>query len=448
MGTYDYSPFFAPVQPDGQGRGMSHVGSVLDAIMERRERAKLQKMQEEEAYRRAILNEQGEAVRANMVEGRERDKMAADADRHREDMELRRAAADRDERRLGIDAWGRAVPHIQDDRPSLAAKYLELVDPVGTARARAGSQQPQVPSLQLQAPPSIADMQPQPAPQAPAPGPTVPPVGGVADAIMDGVSADRKRREERARATLSKLVKPGDKFGEKALEDVVAALGDVPATEWEKRFTARRQFLEGQAGALERSRNARFVMSPDKRADNERADVQAFEGAYQKWEGANNVDKLTDAYDKFREMSANTDNFTRDGSTIDLRSALYQTARYITGPGVLTPQEYQNTVSKTTGAIGSALTKLQQNLDGAIDEKEFEALRKFVKNAEGAIKRRGSAAVRVFDKKFGGSYYERTAPGEVARARQALIERFGADDPKAIDDSAAAARSLLEETRK
>lgn len=194
----------------------------------------------------------------------------------------------------------------------------------------------------------------------------------------------------------------------------------------------RRADLQRELTRLRGSRSG--GITPSKAADDRRADYTAFRSAAKDWESAANIDKLTDAYDKFSEMMANVNDAKASGDVISERSALYQAARYITGPGVLTPQEYENTVSNTGGLVTSALTKLTKAQEGDISEPEKKALEKFVSNANKAVQRRAQKALAGFDRRFGAGLAAEnpTMRGEAAAYRKELQSRFGLSDSQAM----------------
>lgn len=153
-----------------------------------------------------------------------------------------------------------------------------------------------------------------------------------------------------------------------------------------------------------------------------------------RWEKNQNLDKLTDTYDRFQEMNAGIRQYKEKGDVIGQRQALYAAARYITGPGVLTENEYGNTVRGTGGAWASALSKLQKFEDGKISNQEAAAIEKFVTNANGALKQRAIKQVRNFDVKYGPkSYWSQNVPEEVAAQRGALMQRFGISPEELIE---------------
>jgi hypothetical protein len=169
-----------------------------------------------------------------------------------------------------------------------------------------------------------------------------------------------------------------------------------------------------------------------------RGDFTAFRGAATQWETAANVDKLTDAWDKFRELSSNVEDANRSGDTISRKSALYQAARYITGPGVLTPAEFENTVQRTGGSIGSLLTELEKRKSGDISDIEAAALEKFVTNAKSAVQRRAANAVKDYDRRFGAGLAAKnpTMKEERDAYRSSLLQRFEIADPSAPQGNA------------
>ena len=169
-------------------------------------------------------------------------------------------------------------------------------------------------------------------------------------------------------------------------------------------------------------------MTPAQKADDERAAATAWGTAYSKWEKNANVDKLTDGMSKFVDMRNGIDAYRNGGDVISMRGAMYNAARLITGPGVLTQQEFDNTVQSTSGILASALTKVRKNLDGTLSEPEAQAIENFVTNQSAAIKLVAAAKVRNFDKRFQGGYYAKAAPDEVLSERAALLDRFGLTD--------------------
>lgn len=203
----------------------------------------------------------------------------------------------------------------------------------------------------------------------------------------------------------------------------------------ERQEAARQRGLEfnrqeeiRQKNRLDLAKHTKPLSTPQK-VDDKRQDVSAYSVEYTRWEKSNNVDKLNDAYDKFSEMQNAVRAYREKGDVISQRSALYQAARYISGPGVLTDQELQNTVQRTGGLAASALTKIQKGLDGSISKPEEAALGKFVDNANIALRNRAIAKVRNFDQRYHGkNYFSQQVPDEVRGARSSLMERFGISD--------------------
>lgn len=193
--------------------------------------------------------------------------------------------------------------------------------------------------------------------------------------------------------------------------------------------------IDSEAGRANARRNADVagtrsqVVKPSQAADDLRANVGAFRANVGAWESHANADHLTDAFEKFAQLSADTKNYKEKGDVVGLRAALYGAARYITGPGVLTEQEYNNTVASTAGITAALLTKLQKGLSGDISDAEYQALARFVTNAQTTLKRRAIATVRGFDRRFSEKSYDRKmVPDEVASYRGELLNRFGLTD--------------------
>lgn len=191
-------------------------------------------------------------------------------------------------------------------------------------------------------------------------------------------------------------------------------------------------------------------VSPSQQKDDLRADMGQFSNDYTRWEKNNNLDKLTDDYDKFQNMGAAADAFRNTGNTIDQRESLYQAARLITGPGVLTAAEYNNTVQNTAGVTPMLMSKIKKGLTGEISDTEWAVMEQYVSNAQSALKKRAQKALGNFDKKYGPkSYYQQMVPDEVGAARESLAQRFGLQGgevpptPTQVQDLNAEAEALL-----
>jgi len=200
-----------------------------------------------------------------------------------------------------------------------------------------------------------------------------------------------------------------------------------PEAAFEKMETIRHN-MELERAALERARRPKGGGSglnwrrQGAAEDDARADVSAFGQEYSRFESHAMVKQATEAHNKAQDAIE----FINGGGTIGERAALYQVARGITGPGVLTQQEFDATVKNTGGLLESALSKLRQKADGRISEGEAQALFHFVKVQASAAKRKGLEAVKSFDARFGPkSRHASKVPGEIENQRAELAMRFG-----------------------
>jgi len=125
-------------------------------------------------------------------------------------------------------------------------------------------------------------------------------------------------------------------------------------------------------------------------------------------------------------MAASAKAYREKGDVINQRKALYEAARFITGPGILRQEEYDNTVRKTSGWSDAIATKIRQNLYGDISDAEWAAMETFVANANSTLRNKAVRAVKNFDRKYHDKdFYRRNVPDQVSGARQSLLERFG-----------------------
>jgi hypothetical protein len=401
----DASPLFRQPAPSPLSQGISGIGNVLDAIIQRRQQKEMARMQQEAQAEQRRLDRQHEQSHWNQIDSRERDRYAAEDKRYQQKSRAEMAGALAEDyaknqgRNAGLIAGG------------YGGRMEEVMEPV--------TQDPRSPAL--------ADIDEDPS----APPPQARPTGrqrisGLGDPIEFTPNVqDRKAHFARLRAQLQGM-QPSP-----MREIELRRVAEAEALESDPKATAEmlEQERDRQAQNMRAAMQARAsgAVKPSQQADDDRASWTAFRATAADWEKAANVDKLTDAADKFREMNANVQDAKKSGDVISQRSALYQTARYISGPGVLTEGEYTNIVSKTGGLLSSALTKLQKNLDGEISEQEAAALDKFVANANEAIRRRAIGAVKNFRKRFGSGYA--ASNPVVAREAQAyegaLMDRFG-----------------------
>lgn len=191
---------------------------------------------------------------------------------------------------------------------------------------------------------------------------------------------------------------------------------------------ASAQFAEGQDQAASRARIAgsnAVGRAQDRVVDNERQDATAFSNIHNQWAKTQNVDVLIDAVDTTRKLTDSVESYRRNGDVISQRDALYSIARAITGPGVLTAQEYQNTSVGTAGLLGSFMSKMQKGLTGEISAQEQAAVEKFVSNAQRTMRAKAVKAVRNFDTRFGNTRWMRNVPEEVQSQRASMMDRLG-----------------------
>lgn len=401
MGTYDYSAYFAPVQQDGQGRGMSIIADTLDAIMQRRHQQQLKAAENKAAMERALMQEAGDMERAQMTDQRER---AQHAD-----------SSARDWMRVGADLQGRKAPHLLEGNLSLAEPYqrmidsmpqLKLGDPASTALAQrpapAAQPEPQAPAPPTTGrpavePPPFAPAQdpgdapmpmfgeqapvPSPAPAAPAaaqPAPVDP-----ADAIVQGRAADAKRKQEEARAALGPLVKEGDKFGADALEYVLHGIGanSIKREDWANAFIDRKQFLENQAGSDRRAREGRIVITPGEGRRLNATERGELRSDIKDWQQDNGYDDMAKAHRELRGAL----NDIKSGNPVAQSGARFAIGRKIAGAGVFTEGEQKAILGRVGGEFERWSQLVQTYIDGKLTPEQEKVFADYIESKLGHL---------------------------------------------------------------
>jgi len=437
-----------PTPQSGVTRGLNTLGDALEGVAQRRqqralERARLQQQAEEAAY----ANQRARDI----AEANEQNEMA----RHRENIAIQRQTQQRQDRKDAAGHLEKTLPLLQGTAPQVS-RFNALSGPYGLqARQREAPPMPERP--QGPAPIDLMDMlMMRPTQQGIQNINQAEKAAGayqqeaakveetkrnpIVDIDMAGelyASVHGNELQEARRAQAAQAVEPFTELSasdiERKADAATKAALDGGTLKLEGAAQFRQGIIEAEKNRLARARRGGGrgdkPMTPGEKVDNERAAVTGFSGEYDKWEKHTNVDKLTDQYDLFGGMSASAKAYRDKGDIINQRKALYEAARFITGPGILRQEEYDNTVRKTAGWSETLATKIQQNLQGDISEAEWAAMEKFVASAEGTIKQKAIRAVKNFDKKFNDkNFYRRNVPDDVAGSRAALMERFGLTD--------------------
>lgn len=430
MAILDLSSLTGPTAPSGTERGTRLLTDVLDAIAQRRQQKQIadQQLAAQQAQQDAAMQfnqqkleqdarfKQQDDERAEQIRQDQAAQMKAQRElKEREDM----AAALKESFSMAREPGGAAnVPAYLGLRgikvappeappaepvPEDPAAFAPQDDPMHGIQPMQSLPQPARPK----APEGVLEMQ----------GP-----GG----IKSQLNLQPLTPEARRQALLAIL--PPDSPDRAALERIADTEG-AGAFKPGAAGMALQSSAEGRLGreaAKERAHITaarRDEMSAGEKARNAMAKVGAFNTEQERWQGQQKVDKLQEAYSAWRTGSDNISSYKRDKDIVALRSALYQTARTITGPGVLTAQEYSNTVSATAGWTEELKTKIQKGLSGGISDAEYAAMEKFIAHAGKALRKRAAEKVRNFDKRFQGS--PNYPPEEVSAAREALAQGFG-----------------------
>ncbi len=454
----DWSPLTAPVPESSTSRGLRGIGDAMDAVLARRDRMERERMDA------AAKQEAG--VRADATkrfEARTRAGTATEATGQRRDAATTRAG--QAGRRLNLQQLRDATALEKSRQAAIAGGDVDAAESLGTLYDRLMNGSDEAPSPgpaqapAAPAPPPSRDTGVMPPAMGPsrdvvdpeameAPAPTVPPPLDSAPAAAPAPMARPPAMPMDPPAAMAARTK---NVVQKLAEDWKTsqlALNPpprlIPIIEQEAANIALkgRNYIGQAAQIVDRERTRtqsetnselagarRETLSASDEARIEESRAKGFGGELARWEAQSNTDKLTDAFQKFREFDSATEAYSREGDTINMRNSLYGIARYITGPGVLTAQEYGNTVSNTKGWGPALLTKIRKAATGDIAPQEAQAVQLFVRNARKAIRNRAVTAVQNFDKRFGPtSHYAQTIPAEVAAARAAVAHRFGVSD--------------------
>lgn len=440
------------------GAEIASISGMLGAIADSRAR------QQQEAAERAFRERQFAAQQANIAEDNRRaqeqlamqaaqqkaaaERQAAEAKRQQSETFEQKAlpgakAALRNDdvqgARLALKPYGGDVTEDTSGQEAAAAAQQQRQ---GAAFDRVAAKVPQLGIFDLMTLPVQASAHAQ---RAAAPTPEEQaqaqkryrisgPVGDVLDYSPTLANEAETRGFERNAGLVDRASQvAGGQFGGRAASAARAqALVGATPEEALTRGQASAQFAEGQAGSDRRAAMAgarTLTVKPSQKKDDDRADATAFRGARDSWERNAGVHDLTKDITKFSQMNAGIEDYKKKGDTIGMKAALYASARYITGPGVLTKEEYANTVSNTKGWYEGIKTKLAQGLDGSISPAEARAIELFVKNANRMIQARAERALESYDEQFGeGSYEAGAVPDQVKAYRRSLQKRLGVKD--------------------
>lgn len=433
----DFSPLTGPVADNGTTKGLAAFGDALEAVLQRR--AMLQRQQQEIAAQKQA---------AALVDQRQREMQAAQLEQQQE--QQKRIA----EHERATEANAKRTLDIQE-RTHQAATMGKVPDMVAKGQGAA------VPSLLAAAGAQVSQKpvpdelrRPIENPMAAMQG--VPFMGAMGDAGAAVAAPLEAQRQKDVRGYDNKAVVDfgggrtsdldmGPLGPEARAEMMRKSLAGLPA---DNPFVAQAQkaipVLTGggmikpgdenniyrdatrEAAADARSIRAANAQRGARDPRLKQSIVTGWEGAYTHWEDNANVNKLTDVKTVADRASGLIDQYHKSGATISQRAALYQTARDITGPGVLTENEFKKTVTGTTGFLGYLKSKAAQFEAGDISDQEMQALENYIKDSQAIIRKKAAAAVHNFDTRFGPkTQYGSQVPEDVGASRSALIDRFG-----------------------
>jgi hypothetical protein len=446
------------------GAEVASISGMLSAIAESRER------QQQEAAQRAFQERQFAAQQANIAEDNRRaaEQLAMQQAQQKAHAEAVKAQEQRTQRetfaqkalpgaqvalrnddvqgaRLALKPYGGDVTEDTSGQETAQAAQQQRQ---GAAFDRVASKVPQLGIFDLLTLPVQAS---EHANRAAAPTPEEQqqaqkryrisgPVGDVLDYSPAEANAGEQRGFERNAATLDRAAQvAGVPFqGRAASVGKAQTLVGASPEEALTRGLASAAVGEQQEGSDRRAAAGAAKAATTKGnidKDNARADSGGFRAARNSWETHAGLPALQQDLTKFRQMSSGIQDYKKKGDTVGMKAALYAAARYITGPGVLTAPEYDNTVRNTKGWVEGIKSKLQQGLDGQISTAEERAIELFVKNANAMIQRRAEIALESYDAEFGeGSYEAGTVPDQIKAYRKSLVKRLGIKE-KAVTPS-------------
>lgn len=428
----------------GVSRGMAFFGNALDAVLDRRARMEQERLQREQQQAHAL-----------MVDARTREQMANTAEDQRLDRERMTAAdaatAQHRAGELRLKQQEAMSAGIKEALPHFAAPGQETAG-VAALQARGIRYTPWQPDPQLMQPAAPVTSQPddpegawtgqdvaEPQRQAQlqdqisrnrGSGKLTMGEGGP-EVAFDMKSLSPEGAYERNLGAIAAIMNPADA----AVARQIAAMGRAGMVDQNKTGAMVQDVTLQRlnaADALERARIAatrRDTPSADATLRLKETQVTGFRAAKQDWEKQNKVDSLSDAFDRAKTTLARWETGKKTKNAPAAKAALYNTAREMVGPGVLTEKEFENTVTGSTGFLGLLQTKAEQFKTGNISDGEAAALEQYLKDAMSIMRRKAVDAVVNYDVNFGpGQHYRNEIPEEVEIGRKALLNRFGVSD--------------------
>ena len=194
---------------------------------------------------------------------------------------------------------------------------------------------------------------------------------------------------------ISKRVEAAFRDSALAPKDLAAAIDKVVADE--RALAVRAKKGKGGAGAAGSGKaKGPSGLEADK-LDTIGARLQADQN---EWFKAQKVDDLLAGKSAIDDGLDKIASYRQDGNTIGLRDVLYKTARAITGPGVLTESEFQNTVQNTAGLWATVQSALAKKASGELSDEEVAKLDLFLKKASQAIRVKAAKKVLAYDSEF------------------------------------------------
>lgn len=426
----DYSHILGPSPQAGAVRGQKFFGDALDAVLQRRQEMERQRLQmEAQAHENQLQRDLTGGYYRQMGEqaGRTRDEV------ERTNREHERIAA--------VHQQGeRAVQESTARRTAGEGVYKGYLPPA-TARRIVGSFGDSAPAgAPSTAGPGSMATPPGPPPQPPSDAP-LPPTGMIADPAAASAQMARPQPTQppppdewdaltpRSRAEAFAAKAQGMNLPPRlaALTPEIEAGTSLGLIEPEKsldRYEHERDRMSHELSAS-MAGDRRNTPSADAQARLEATRVSNFGTEKMRWEQQADVDKFTEVFNVFESAKGAIGAAGESGDTIAMSEALFKVARYITGVGVLTKEEYNKTVQNTKGLVEGFLSKVEKGLTGEISDAEREAAQLYIDNATKLIRQKAILRVQNYDKRFSpGSYYGRHTPEEVQAGRDALIDRF------------------------
>ncbi len=492
MGGINWSVLHQPAPPSALQQGSSMLSDALDAVLQRRHQQQLKQEEIAAENERARLRAQAEAEQNRVKNEFDQQKIANDVATQKANQTNMEAQRLHDQAKLANDAYERAAPELAAGNiaavtPGLRAAGVGVrgpdqrrasgvpvapppqappmaIDPADVAFAPPGA----FDNVQSTQPPPVSGVSPEEAetnafldklgesvdPTAPAGAYSFDMPGQTSPTYFDPAQVEAERRAEGKKVRGSFAQSAKEPYEVEALNNTEAAIasGTIKRTEAAKYYTDQVKAARDRMERANRPRGKGGGNDRFKAADDARADNNAFRVAYNDWEKESGVNVLTSSLNQIKKSESAVSSYRKNGDTIGVKDALYSTARAITGVGVLTQQEYDNTVRNTAGLSQAILTKIFNKTSGEISDGEAQALERYITAVKAAIKEKakdqlGNYKVRFEDPE---SYEFTTAGKQVGVAKRALMQRFDlkpgelasqGPDPKTISDSLARARA-------